>query len=115
MAEFPFDPRILEKTEGIVTFDAADYAPHAAKQLRAYYAKTGRKVYYAGPLIPQRQEDTSRDQRSEEVTKFLDEKLTSHGEGSLIYVGRDPSKTSLVNSDVHIWLDLLRIPLLASR
>ncbi|TFK86898.1 glycosyltransferase family 1 protein [Polyporus arcularius HHB13444] len=79
-------PEILAKTEGIVTFDAADYAPHAAKQLRAYYAKTGRKVYYAGPLIPQRQEDTSKDQRSEEVTKFLDEKLTSHGEGSLIYI-----------------------------
>ncbi|RDX55143.1 UDP-Glycosyltransferase/glycogen phosphorylase [Lentinus brumalis] len=79
-------PEILDKTEGIVTFDAADYAPHVANQLRAYYEKTGRKVYYAGPLIPQRQEDTSKDPRSQEVTKFLDEKLASHSEGSLIYI-----------------------------
>ena len=77
---------MLATANGIITFDAADYAPDATKQYRALFEETGRKIYYAGPLIPQGAEDTSKDPRSEKISQFLDEKLASHGERSVIYV-----------------------------
>ncbi|KAI0690405.1 UDP-Glycosyltransferase/glycogen phosphorylase [Cerioporus squamosus] len=77
---------MLQKADGIITFDAADYAPEATKQIRSYFEETGRKIYYAGPLIPEGEEDTSKDPRSEKISQFLDEKLASHGERSVIYI-----------------------------
>ena len=78
--------RMMDKAEGVVTFDAADYAPHAAEQIRAYFAETGRHVYYTGPLIPEGEEETSKDPRFDEIAKFLDAKLVSHGKGTVVYV-----------------------------
>ncbi len=78
---------MIHNAHGIITFDAADYAPEVTEQIRSYFAETGRKIYYAGPLIPEGEEDTSKDPRSEKVSKFLEDKLVSHGEKSVIYVG----------------------------
>ena len=78
--------RELRRCDGILTFDAADYQPEATSALRAWLAKTGRRAYYAGPLIPQGPEETSCDPRAGRVRQCLDEKLASHGEHSLIYV-----------------------------
>ncbi|RPD61324.1 UDP-Glycosyltransferase/glycogen phosphorylase [Lentinus tigrinus ALCF2SS1-6] len=79
-------PSMFASADGIITFDAADYAPEITKQLRSYFEETGRKIYYAGPLIPEGEEDTSKDPRSEKISKFLEEKLVSHGERSVIYI-----------------------------
>ena len=77
---------MLTSMDGIITFDAADYTPDTTKQLRAFFKETGRTINYAGPLMPQGKEDASKDPRSERILKFLDEKLASHGERSVIYV-----------------------------
>ncbi|TFK85644.1 glycosyltransferase family 1 protein [Polyporus arcularius HHB13444] len=77
---------MIQNAHGIITFDAADYAPEVSKQIRSYFAETGRKIVYAGPLIPEGEEDTSKDPRSEKVSKFLEDKLASHGEKSVIYI-----------------------------
>ncbi len=76
---------MLEDAAGVITFDAAEYAPETTKQIQLHFAETGRKIYYAGPLIPEGDEETSDDLRSEEISKFLDEKLAAHGERSVIY------------------------------
>ncbi|KAI0745747.1 UDP-Glycosyltransferase/glycogen phosphorylase [Earliella scabrosa] len=78
--------RNLRQSHGVITFDAAEYAPKATHFLRSWYAETGRKAFYAGPLIPQTQEDTSTDPRSRKIQTFLDEHLVSHGERSVVYV-----------------------------
>ena len=77
---------MLTSMDGIITFDAADYTPDTTKQLRAFFKETGRTIYYAGPLMPQGEEDTSKDPRAEKISSFLDEKLAAHGEKSVIYV-----------------------------
>ncbi|KAI0780038.1 UDP-Glycosyltransferase/glycogen phosphorylase [Fomes fomentarius] len=77
---------IVQKANGLLTFDAADYAPKAVSALRSLFAKTGRKAYYTGPLIPRTEEDTSKDPRSVKIQKFLDDKLVSHGEKSVVYI-----------------------------
>ncbi|RPD68621.1 UDP-Glycosyltransferase/glycogen phosphorylase [Lentinus tigrinus ALCF2SS1-7] len=100
-------PEMMDKAEGVVTFDAADYAPHATKQLRSYFAETGRKVYYAGPLIPRREEDTSKDPRSEEIAKFLDDKLASHGKGSVIYISFGSMFWPMDNAKLWAVIDVL--------
>ena len=87
---------MLATANGIITFDAADYAPDATKQYRALFEETGRKIYYAGPLIPQGVEDTSKDPRSEKISQFLDEKLASHGERSVIYVSGKKCDTNVM-------------------
>ena len=107
---------MLATANGIITFDAADYAPDATKQYRALFEETGRKIYYAGPLIPQGVEDTSKDPRSEKISQFLDEKLASHGERSVIYVSMTrpwhvhPARS---DSDTSTWSGFIWIHLLA--
>ncbi|KAI0706808.1 UDP-Glycosyltransferase/glycogen phosphorylase [Cerioporus squamosus] len=94
---FPFPPDMagtilvkiggnLQKCDGLLTFDAADYFPQATETMRAWFAETGRKVCFTGPLIPTRPEDTSSDPRSARILEFLDEKLTTNGEKSVVYI-----------------------------
>ena len=78
--------RHLQKCDGVLTFDAADYCPLGTETMRAWFAETGRKVHYAGPLIPSRPEDTAADPRSARILQFLDEKLATNGAKSVIYV-----------------------------
>ena len=87
---------MLTSMDGIITFDAADYTPDTTKQLRAFFKETGRTIYYAGPLMPQGKEDASKDPRSERILKFLDEKLASHGERSVIYVSGKKCDTNVM-------------------
>ncbi|KAI0745748.1 UDP-Glycosyltransferase/glycogen phosphorylase [Earliella scabrosa] len=79
-------PGALKKSHGAITFDAALYAPKATDLLRTWYGETGRKAFYAGPLLPQTPEDTSADPRAKKIQDFLDEHLVSHGKRSVIYV-----------------------------
>ncbi len=87
----------------MVTFDAADYSPEAAKAVRAWFAERKGRIYYAGPLIPHGKDaeanELKQSQQSEKIVRFLDEKLASHGERSVIYVSR-PVIHSLRNLDI---------------
>ncbi|KAI0706807.1 UDP-Glycosyltransferase/glycogen phosphorylase [Cerioporus squamosus] len=98
---FPFVPafianvltkatRVVREADGMVTFDAADYCPEATKAVRAWFAERKRKVYYAGPLIPQGRDaeanELKQSQQAETIVRFLEEKVASHGERSVIYV-----------------------------
>ncbi|TFK85643.1 glycosyltransferase family 1 protein [Polyporus arcularius HHB13444] len=63
---------MLEDAAGVITFDAAEYSPETTKQIQSYFAETGRKIYYAGPLIPEGQEETCKDPRSQEILTHAD-------------------------------------------
>lgn len=106
----------MEKATGLLTFDAADYAPKAVSAVRSLFAKTRRKAYYTGPLIPRTEEDTSKDPRSVKIQKFLDDKLVSHGEKSVVYVSMAVfMPTDVCIDDIRCATDLLRIAVLAFR
>ena len=77
----------MRKTDGIITFDAAEYSPETTEAVKAWFAETSRKAYYAGPLIPCGAETVSNDTRAHQFKLFLDDKVMSHGEKSVIYVG----------------------------
>ncbi|KAL1948025.1 hypothetical protein VTO73DRAFT_12100 [Trametes versicolor] len=97
--------RKLENTDGVITFDAADYNPKATTALRDWFAQTSRPVCYAGPLVPSNNtgDSASSDATSEGVAKFLDNQLAIHGAKSVIYVSfgsmlwpSDPAKLDAV-------------------
>ncbi|KAL7279926.1 hypothetical protein ACG7TL_006335 [Trametes sanguinea] len=94
-------PRMLAQTDGILTIDAADYQPEVTAAMRAQLAETGRKMYYAGPLIAnaesgtssqrkQSAQDTADDLPAEHgqqgVLDFMDAQLKTRGERSVMYV-----------------------------
>ncbi|OSD07192.1 glycosyltransferase family 1 protein [Trametes coccinea BRFM310] len=94
-------PRMLAQTDGILTIDAADYQPEVTAAMRAQLAETGRKMYYAGPLIAnaesgtssqrkQSAQDTADDLPAEHgqqgVLDFMDAQLKARGERSVMYV-----------------------------
>lgn len=86
-----FPARNTHTTDGIVTIDAAEYQPEATKAIRAFYAERGAgEVFYAGPLLPSGSQAVSNEkvlaQNGNGVMDFLDEKLKSAGERSVLYV-----------------------------
>lgn len=83
--------RLPHTTHGIVTFDAADYQPKATNGIREFYAEKGTgQVFFAGPLLPSGSQAVSNEkslaQNGNGVMDFLDEKLKSAGERSVLYV-----------------------------
>ncbi|KAI0675132.1 UDP-Glycosyltransferase/glycogen phosphorylase [Trametes maxima] len=98
---------IIKSSDGLVTFDAADYQPEATATARRLLGETSRKAFYAGPLLPVGTQATSRETHNSpngnEIMSFLDDKLASRGERSVIYVSfgslfwpQDPTKLSAV-------------------
>ncbi|OJT07325.1 Anthocyanidin 3-O-glucosyltransferase 5 [Trametes pubescens] len=78
-------------TDGIVTIDAAEYQPEATNAIRAFYAERGSgSVFYAGPLLPSGAKAVSAEktlsQNGTGIMDFLDEKLKSVGERSVLYL-----------------------------
>ncbi|EIW61191.1 UDP-Glycosyltransferase/glycogen phosphorylase [Trametes versicolor FP-101664 SS1] len=73
---------------GVLTFDAADYHPEATTAFRAWMAETGRKVTYAGPLVPSSHavETVARASEAGDVLRFLDSQLAARGEHSVIFI-----------------------------
>ncbi|KAI0634587.1 UDP-Glycosyltransferase/glycogen phosphorylase [Trametes polyzona] len=101
--------RILQQTDGVLTFDAADYYPEAVSVLREWLAETSRKVYYTGPLVqPKGALDFAKGpgeatKRDGGVLQFLDNQLARRGECSVIYISfgslfwpSDPTKVHAV-------------------
>ncbi|KAI0323798.1 UDP-Glycosyltransferase/glycogen phosphorylase [Cubamyces sp. BRFM 1775] len=93
MYDYELEPQgLLLVVDGVLTFDAAAYNPQATKALREWFGETGRKIYYAGPLIPSAPRPISRtsrggeDNEGREVMAFLDKQLTQRGEKSVIYI-----------------------------
>lgn len=83
--------RNAHTTDGIVTIDAAEYQPEATNAIRAFYAERGSgEVFYAGPLLPSGSQAVSNEkvlaQNGTGIMNFLDEKLKSVGERSVLYV-----------------------------
>ncbi|KAI0357719.1 UDP-Glycosyltransferase/glycogen phosphorylase [Trametes cingulata] len=101
--------RVLQETDGVLTFDAADYHPEAVSASRQWLSQTSRKIYYVGPLVPRNMTE----QGSDEIFQFLDRHLAARGERSVVYISfgslfwpTDPAK-------VHAVLDVLierRVP-----
>ncbi|KAL1942098.1 hypothetical protein VTO73DRAFT_6628 [Trametes versicolor] len=82
---------LTHTTDGIVTFDAADYQPKATNGIREFYAEKGTgKVFFAGPLLPSGSQAVSNEKvlahNGNGVMDFLDEKLKSKGERSVLYL-----------------------------
>ncbi len=79
---------MIKQAAGVLTFDAADYHPEATTAFRAWMAETGRKVTYAGPLVPSSRavETVARASEAGEVLRFLDNQLTARGDKSVVFV-----------------------------
>ncbi|KAI0821625.1 UDP-Glycosyltransferase/glycogen phosphorylase [Trametes gibbosa] len=79
-----------EQVNGLVTFDAANYYPHATTAIRQWFENSSQKVFFAGPLLPSgeqvvaNEKTLSRDRG--DIVAFLDDKLDSHGEKSTLYI-----------------------------
>ncbi|EIW53235.1 UDP-Glycosyltransferase/glycogen phosphorylase [Trametes versicolor FP-101664 SS1] len=95
------------QTDGVPTFDAADYYPEAVSEFRSWFAETSRKVYYVGPLVPDGSALASSPQNGRRaqggVLSFLDDHLTARGERSVVYISfgslfwpSDPGKVHAV-------------------
>ncbi|OJT15058.1 UDP-glycosyltransferase 88A1 [Trametes pubescens] len=98
--------RVLQQTDGVLTFDAAEYYPEVALEFRDWFAETSRKVHYVGPLVPDNRvlpslENGQRAQGG--VLSFLDDQLAVRGARSVVYVSfgslfwpSDPAKVHAV-------------------
>ncbi|KAI0645536.1 UDP-Glycosyltransferase/glycogen phosphorylase [Trametes meyenii] len=100
-------PSMLKTSDGLVTFDAADFQPEATARMRQLLEQTCRKAFYAGPLLPSGAQAASSETRNSsngnEIMSFLDEMIKSRGERSVIYISfgslfwpRDPAKIAAV-------------------
>ncbi|KAI0645550.1 UDP-Glycosyltransferase/glycogen phosphorylase [Trametes meyenii] len=100
-------PSMLRTSEGLVTFDAADYQPEATTVARQLLGQTSRKAFYTGPLLPAGAQATSNETRHSHnggaIMAFLDAQFASRGPQSVIYISfgslfwpRDPAKLSAV-------------------
>ncbi|KAI9067516.1 glycosyltransferase family 1 protein [Trametes sanguinea] len=79
--------RCLREADGMITIDAAEYHPPTTAVVRAWFAP--RPAYFAGPLVPRTagtEGVLDADQSAVEVTRFLDARLQSHGERSVMLI-----------------------------
>ncbi|KAI0649586.1 UDP-Glycosyltransferase/glycogen phosphorylase [Trametes meyenii] len=114
----PVPPDILRDTDGIITFDAADYHPEATAWTRAWLAQTNRKIVFAGPLVACARMELPVAGNTSDLLAFLDAQLASRGERSVVLISfgsmfwpSDPAKVGAV-LDVLIDRD---IPFVLSR
>ncbi|KAL1948023.1 hypothetical protein VTO73DRAFT_12098 [Trametes versicolor] len=94
--------RVLQETDGVITFDAAGYHPEATAAFRDWFSETSRRVYFAGPLVAMRRAE---EQDRDGVLAFLDTQLESRGERCVVYISfgslfwpSDPAKFHAVLS-----------------
>ncbi|KAL1942131.1 hypothetical protein VTO73DRAFT_6661 [Trametes versicolor] len=80
----------INKADGLITFDAADYHPQATDAIRQHFAEKSQKAFYAGPLMPSGAQAAAKEminsENGGEIMAFLDEKLKSAGEHSVLYL-----------------------------
>ncbi|KAI0820409.1 UDP-Glycosyltransferase/glycogen phosphorylase [Trametes gibbosa] len=80
----------LQNTDGVLTFDAADYHASATTALREWFGASSRSFCFAGPLVPPSDAKSLSGWVSspgaEPVFEFLDRMLAVHGKRSVIYV-----------------------------
>lgn len=109
--------RAINKADALITFDAADYQPQATDAVRQHFAEKSRKAYYAGPLMPSgaqaKEKEKINSENGGEIMAFLDEKLKSAGEHSVLYVSvpRFPIETPGLTTPPAVF----RFALLAAR
>ncbi|KAI8985767.1 UDP-Glycosyltransferase/glycogen phosphorylase [Trametes punicea] len=80
--------RTIQQADGIFTMDAVEFDPETAEALRQWTGRISRKVYYAGPLLSSRRNAPAFqvNGQGKEAMQFLDNKLSSSGERSVIYI-----------------------------
>ncbi|KAI0772978.1 UDP-Glycosyltransferase/glycogen phosphorylase [Trametes elegans] len=97
--------RVLQQTDGVLTFDSAAYHPEAVAAAREWLAETSRKIYYTGPLVPSGSavDGVALTEEGKAVLAFLDRQLAERGERSVIYISfgslfwpTNPEKVHLV-------------------
>ncbi|KAI0363505.1 UDP-Glycosyltransferase/glycogen phosphorylase [Pilatotrama ljubarskyi] len=93
---------VFRDTDGVITFDAAEYHPEATAALRASFAETSRNVVYAGPLVSGGG-SPGKSKSESDVRTFLGAQLGSRGERSVILISfgsmfwpSDPAKLGAV-------------------
>lgn len=108
----------MEACDGIVLATPECYEPEAIAALRDWLAETSRPIYAIGPLIPSGAQAAAfeklQSSDAAKVESFLDAKLASHGEHSVLYVSLTflrAGETSLT----YMLPDILRNHLLSIR
>lgn len=87
-------PSTLAACDGIVVAGPECFEPEGVAALRDWFAETSRPVYACGPLIPHGPQaaafEKAQSPEASKIESFLDAKLASHGDNSVIYVGIVP-------------------------
>ncbi|KAI9067512.1 glycosyltransferase family 1 protein [Trametes sanguinea] len=97
--------RNLRDADGMITIDAADYQPSMVAVIREWFAP--RPAYYAGPLVSPAPRVSATDQGAMDVTRFMDARLRSHGEKSVILISYGSMFWPADNAKVGAVLDVL--------
>ncbi|KAI0821606.1 UDP-Glycosyltransferase/glycogen phosphorylase [Trametes gibbosa] len=83
-------PRLVKEVDGLVTFDAAEYQPKSTAAVQQWFERSSRRAFFTGPLVPEGDlavaNEASLSQNSDEISDFLNEKIKSHGEKSVLYI-----------------------------
>lgn len=89
--------------DGLVVAGPECLEPEAIAALRDWFAETSRPVYACGPLIPHGAQavafEKAQSPEASKIESFLDAKLASHGDHSVIYVGITPFYTNRIPVD----------------
>ncbi|KAJ3487414.1 hypothetical protein NLI96_g3561 [Meripilus lineatus] len=96
----------LEKCDGLIMTTPEEYEPEAIADFKTWFSKTSRSVYHLGPLLPAlnnpkvSDEEKSIAVKGQEISRFMDSSLQSHGPQSMIYVMSHASPFSSVPDSV---------------
>ncbi|KAL7280801.1 hypothetical protein ACG7TL_005745 [Trametes sanguinea] len=108
--------RNFRDADGMITIDAADYHPRTTAAIRQWFAP--RPAYYAGPLVPRAPRVLPEDKGAEDVMRFMDARLQSHGAKSVILISFGsmfwPPNTEKVGAVLDVLMDK-NVPFILSR
>lgn len=81
---------LFQECDGAFFTSPECYEPESIQAMRDWFAKANRQVIAAGPFLPIGEQATTNEirqsSRGSEIITFLDQVLTTHGQGSLLYV-----------------------------
>ncbi|OBZ67170.1 UDP-glycosyltransferase 88A1 [Grifola frondosa] len=111
----------LEASDGVPLLSAEAYEPECVAAVREWFAQTSRSVTVCGPLLPSGKNAAAHEkqQSSEgnEIQKFLDSTLESHGTHSLLYISFGsmfwPAKPDVIWAFLDVVMEL-KIPFILS-
>lgn len=83
---------VLRTCDGVILSTSESYEPEAVESVKDWFAEDSRSVFTLGPLLPLLHDSRAAttemkvSAKSNEIEKFLENVLASHGAKSMLYV-----------------------------